>query len=225
MKSAISSKLPRVLEPEVMDTREEAVDYDAMDHAEVNRRFVADFLSYDPHLESVLDLGAGTAQIPIELCRQIPHARVLAVDAAAQMLEVARENVTAAGLQNRIELIHCDAKRLPYTNGCFSAVMSNSIVHHIPEPRRVLAEAVRVTSAHGLLFVRDLMRPADDEAVRRLVATYAVGANAHQRQMFEASLRAALTLSEIRSLVIEFGFDPADVQATSDRHWTWAARK
>ena len=37
--------LPRVLEPEVMDSPEEARDYDAMDHAEVNRRFVADFLT------------------------------------------------------------------------------------------------------------------------------------------------------------------------------------
>lgn len=34
--------LPRVLEPEVMDTVEEAVDYDAMDHGEVNRVFVED---------------------------------------------------------------------------------------------------------------------------------------------------------------------------------------
>ena len=34
--------LPRVLEPEVMDTAEEARDYDTMDHSEVNRRFVAE---------------------------------------------------------------------------------------------------------------------------------------------------------------------------------------
>src|SRR5262245_44712142 len=37
--------LERVLEPEVMDTVEEAVNYDAMDHAEVNRRFVDDLLA------------------------------------------------------------------------------------------------------------------------------------------------------------------------------------
>ena len=36
--------LQGVLEPEVMDTAEEARDYDSMDHSEVNRRFVADFL-------------------------------------------------------------------------------------------------------------------------------------------------------------------------------------
>ena len=34
--------LPRTLEPEVMDSAEEAGDYDAMDHGAVNRAFVAD---------------------------------------------------------------------------------------------------------------------------------------------------------------------------------------
>ncbi len=37
--------LSRVLEPEVMDTPDEASAYDRMDHAEVNRRFVTDLLT------------------------------------------------------------------------------------------------------------------------------------------------------------------------------------
>ena len=36
--------IPRVLEPEVMDSPEEAAGYDAMDHAGVNRVFVDDLL-------------------------------------------------------------------------------------------------------------------------------------------------------------------------------------
>ncbi len=43
--------------------------------------------------------------------------------------------------------------------------------------------------------------------------------------MFAASLHAALTLAEIRQLVAKLGFQPQTVQATSDRHWTWAAWK
>ena len=38
--------LERVLEPEVMDTAEEARDYDSMDHAAVNTRFCDDFLQF-----------------------------------------------------------------------------------------------------------------------------------------------------------------------------------
>ena len=41
--------LPRTLEPEVMDTPDDARDYDAMDHAEVNRLFVDHLLEALAH--------------------------------------------------------------------------------------------------------------------------------------------------------------------------------
>ena len=62
--------LPRVLEPEVMDSAEEADDYDSMDHAEVNTRFAAEFLCVWDTEWPILDVGTATAQIPIEVCRQ-----------------------------------------------------------------------------------------------------------------------------------------------------------
>jgi ubiquinone/menaquinone biosynthesis C-methylase UbiE len=225
----LHSSLARVLEPEVMDSTDEARDYDAMDHGEVNRRFVDDLLAaqrrFGVPLEArVLDLGTGTAQIPIELCLQNPLASVLAIDLAESMLQLAAENVERRGLSTRIALQQVDAKGLPFTDSQFAVVMSNSIVHHIPEPRNALAEAVRVLSKPGgLIFVRDLARPVDNDTVHRLVEMYAAGCNDHQRRLFDASLRAALSVEEIRALVSSLGFDPSGVQATSDRHWTWCA--
>src|SRR5437764_12865379 len=105
--------LPRVLEPEVMDSADEARDYDAMDHAAVNRVFVADFLAAWDGANPVLDVGTGTAQIPIELCRQSPTAQVVAIDLAEQMLLVGRDNVRRAGLEPRVRLQRVDAKGLP----------------------------------------------------------------------------------------------------------------
>jgi ubiquinone/menaquinone biosynthesis C-methylase UbiE len=217
--------LPRTLEPEVMDSAEEARDYDAMDHSEVNRVFVADFLACWQGPGLVLDVGTGTAQIPIELCSQHGEVRVVAVDLAEHMLRVAESNVERAGLTARIRLQLCDAKHLPFAEHFFAAIISNSIVHHIPEPGAVLAEMVRVACPGAVLFVRDLLRPADDATVEQLVQTYAGSANAHQKQMFADSLRAALTLAEIRELVAALGFAPGTVQQTTDRHWTWSARK
>jgi ubiquinone/menaquinone biosynthesis C-methylase UbiE len=215
--------LVRVLETEVMDSAEEARDYDSMDHAEVNRRFVDDLLRAGPIDGEVLDLGTGTAQIPIELCRQDAAVRVLAIDLARHMLALADENIRHAGLHARIRTELVDGKRLPFADRSFAAVISNSIVHHIPQPQSVLAEAVRVTTVGGRIFVRDLLRPVDDRTVRHLVETYAGGANQHQRQMFDDSLRAALDLNEIRSLVTALGFAVETVEQTSDRHWTWSA--
>lgn len=215
--------LPRVLEPEVMDSAEEARDYDSMDHAEVNRRFVEDFLAIWNGANPVLDVGTGTAQIPIELCQQHAAAEVVGIDLAQAMLDVGQTNVQRAGLQGRIRLERLDAKSLPWADESFAAVMSNSIVHHLADPSVALREMVRVCRRGGVLFVRDLLRPADRETWMELVQRYAGSANEHQRAMFAASLQAALTLDEIRGLVRQLGFDADTVRATSDRHWTWSA--
>lgn len=216
--------LLRVLESEVMDSAVEARDYDAMDHAEVNRVFVSDFLAVWDGSGPVLDVGTGTAQIPVELCRRAPAAVVTGVDMAEHMLEVGRANVRRAGLEGRIRLEKADAKQLPFAASSFGAVISNSIVHHIPEPGSVVREMVRVVRRGGTLLVRDLLRPETEAELRRLVAAYAGGANAHQQKMLADSLRAALTLEEVRAPVAGVGGDPEAVRRTTDRHWTWAVQ-
>lgn len=217
--------LQRVLETEAMDSSEEAIDYDRMNHAMVNRAFVDDLLACGTIDGEILDLGTGTAQIPIELCQRRQEARVWAVDLSGHMLDMARNNIELASLTDQIMLDRIDAKRLPYNDGRFAAVISNSLIHHAPDPFPVLAEMVRVTAPGGLIFVRDLLRPKDDEQVRQLVEMYAGDEVAHARQMFEDSLRAALDLAEIRQLVQRLGVDPETVRPTSDRHWTWWTHK
>jgi ubiquinone/menaquinone biosynthesis C-methylase UbiE len=101
--------LPRSLEPEVMDTAEEAAEYDAMDHREVNRRFVSDLLSLEPGPRRVVDVGTGTALIPIELCARCEGCTVVGADLAGHMLSLARRNVERAGFSARIELSLVDA--------------------------------------------------------------------------------------------------------------------
>lgn len=227
--------LHRVLESELMDSAQEAIDYDTMDHSAVNRLFVDDLLSaIEQHANSrpsnpetsldILDLGTGTALIPIELCRRFSGCRVMAADAAVSMLDVARYNVEVAGLTGRIELAHVDAKQLDFTAEMFDVVMSNSIIHHIPEPIHALRETVRVTRPGGLLFFRDLLRPANEEVLNELVATYTAGASPSQQKMFADSLHAALSLAEIQDLVATLGFPTNTVRQTSDRHWTWSAQ-
>jgi ubiquinone/menaquinone biosynthesis C-methylase UbiE len=226
--------LARILEPELMDTVEDAHEYDAMDHSVVNAQFVTDLLDAisawslqrsgeTPTILQILDLGAGTAQIPIELVRRADHIHVTAVDAAENMLALARSNVAAASLSGQITIALADAKRLTFEAASFPVVISNSIVHHIGQPREVIAESVRITEPGGLLFHRDLARPDDEDQLQQLVATYAPDATPYQRRLFANSLRAALTVDEMRNLVAGFGGAPDAVQMTSDRHWTWAA--
>lgn len=227
----VDPMLPRTLEPEVMDTLDEAVDYDSMDHSEVNRLFADDFLVVassrfsNGEIGSILDVGTGTAQIPIEICRRRKDIKITAIDLAGHMLQLAQRNVIKAGVTAQVKLEHVDAKVLPWPNAAFDAVISNSIIHHIPEPRQAFREMVRVLRPGGVLFIRDLMRPADREALDSIVARYAGDANDHQRQMFRDSLHAALTLEEVRRLLEDAGLPVAWVKQTSDRHWTISGAK
>jgi len=216
--------IPRTLEPEVMESEADARDYDSMDHSAVNKKFVADFLARCPQSDgTILDVGTGTAQIPIELCRQSHTASVVAIDLSDEMLKIGRHNAAVAGFAERICLERMNASAMSYSGGTFAAVISNSIIHHIPKPAACFAEIVRVARTGATVFVRDLMRPDSGEDVDRLVDLHAAGANAHQRQLFRDSLHAALTLSEVRETVSALGFAASTVQATSDRHWTWFA--
>jgi len=223
------SMLPRVLEPEVMDTAQDAADYDVMDNREPNERFCSDCLQFT-RFERALDVGTGTALIPIEMCRRAPGLAMVGLDLADHMLALARRNVERAGLTARIELQKIDAKELPFDAGAFEAVVSNSIVHHIPDAAHALREMVRVT--RRVLFVRDLLRPESAAEVSRLVALHGgepasreredVERHARQVALFDASLRAALTLDEIRALVAPLGIPISAVTQTSDRHFTLA---
>jgi ubiquinone/menaquinone biosynthesis C-methylase UbiE len=223
--------LERILEPEVMDSEAEAHDYDAMDHREVNSRFASDFLTFADALPLVstqarmqlLDVGCGTGQIPLELVRRRPF-QITAIDLAEHMLALGRRNVAAAGVADAITFNRVDARRLPYADGQFDAVISNSIVHHIPAPLEVLREMQRVVRPGGVLFVRDLLRPHDRTTLDRLVGLYVEDGTPLQRKLFRDSLHAALTLEEMRELVRQLELSESAVAVTSDRHWTLAVR-
>jgi len=220
--------LERTPEPEVMDTDEEVSTYDAMDHSKVNARFAEDFLAFHGPCQGgeILDVGTGTALIPIEIARRDSRARIVAVDLASRMIARARHHVETAGLSSRIRCEVQDAKAFDQTQWRhYEAVISNSIVHHLADPRAVLAAMAGMVAPGGTLFVRDLVRPDSEEQVNDLVETYAADEPEFARALFGASLRAAFTLAEIDAMRRELGLTGGTLVMSSDRHWTWSWRR
>jgi ubiquinone/menaquinone biosynthesis C-methylase UbiE len=211
------ARLQRTLEPEVMDTSEEASEYDAMDHSEPNAAFVDRLLALGAR-GAMLDIGTGPGHIPLLVCDRAGDARVTGVDLSRHMLAIADRHRAASRHAGRIRFQVADAKRLEFDDAAFDAVFSNSILHHIPDPRPFLAEAFRVLRPGGALLVRDLFRPATPARVDELVARHAGGCTPKQQEMFRASLCAAFTPDELRGLVADAGIDGAEVVVDSDRH-------
>ena len=217
--------ITRLPEPEIMDDPEEAMAYDAMDHTDVNHRFVNDALASGEPRGPVLDLGAGNGLIALALAFRLPNRLVDAADASAPMLVLAQAHLHKAGLSGQVRCDLVSAQNLWYLDGSFPLVVSNSLVHHLADPFPALAEAWRVTAPGGRLFFRDLARPANEALLNALVEQYAAGAPVRARALFANSLRAAFTVEEIADMVMPLGCPASSVSLTSDRHWTWSATK
>lgn len=217
--------LARILEPEVMDTEAEAIEYDAMDFQVVNEDFAQTAARLGPTQATVLDVGTGTARIPILLAQLRPAWQITAIDLARSMLAIAEQNIRNAGGESQIQLEFVDAKHLPYASGSFDGVISNSLLHHLPNPVESLREIKRVLKPQGFVLIRDLIRPDSREKLTQQVTAIAPDYTPHQRQLFQDSLQAALTLPELEQYLINLEWtgaiaNPVRLYQSSDYHWT-----
>ncbi len=214
--------MERILEPEVMDTEAEAMEYDAMDFTVVNTAFAQHAVELGPlsGRVRVLDAGTGTARIPILIAQARPSWQIVAIDLAKSMLAIAEENVIRAHLQKQIRLEFIDVKRLPYADYSFEGVISNSLIHHLPDPLPFLKELKRVLKPNGFLMLRDLLRPETPAIADAMVAEIGPEYSPHQAQLFRDSLYAAFTLEELQKLVEQAGLSNVKIYASSERHWT-----
>ncbi len=212
--------MQRVTEPEVMDSQEEAIAYDAMDFTEVNTAFAQRAIELGSLSGLMLDAGTGTARIPILICQERPQWQIIGIDLAESMLQVGRKNVEQAGLQQQITLESVDAKQLPYPDAHFDMVISNSLIHHLPDPLPFLKELKRVLKPNGGILIRDLIRPMNEDIMNGLVDSIGTEYDEHQKMLFRDSLHAAFTLDEVNQLVLDAGLEGAKLYQSSDRHWT-----
>jgi ubiquinone/menaquinone biosynthesis C-methylase UbiE len=218
--------LHRVLEPEVMDSPEEARDYEAMDHAAPNAAFVQRLVDLGA-AGAMLDIGTGPGHIPLLVCARVPGCRVTGVDLSRHMLELATRRLSGSAFAERTLFRCADAKALPFFDGAFDAVFSNTILHHIPDPRTLLSEARRVLKPGGTLLIRDLYRPQSLRRADELVARHAGDASGRQQELLRQSLLAALTVEELRAVAEEVGLGPAagfEVVVDTDRHMSLQTR-
>lgn len=109
---------------------------------------------------TVVDVGAGTGAVAIELARTRPDVAVLAVDGDPAALAIARGKPGADGIAAWHEAL---ADALPLPDGGADRVVMSLLLHHLgPEQKRAaLVEAHRVLRPGGELHVADWGRPPD----------------------------------------------------------------
>lgn len=107
------------------------------------------------------DLGCGTGTVSEWLSLFCGH--VIAVDSSREMLQAARENLAG---RKHVQLRQGSLEKLPIENGELDIALMILVLHHLPEPKRVLAEAARALKPGGRLLILDMM-PHEREEYRQ----------------------------------------------------------
>ena len=219
--------LSRVLESEVMDDPVQASAYAKADFVDVNRGFVERFLTRFPGFDrgTVLDLGCGPCDIPIRLLREVPGCRVVAVDASGPMLAHGRRAVNRNDLAGRIDLVRARFPSMCVRPGkTFDALISNSLLHHLPDPEAFWESVKRIVRPGAPLLVMDLARPESEDQAREIVRSAAAGEDTILKRDFFRSLLASFTPDEVAAQLECAGLGLLEVRMVSDRHWAAAGR-
>ena len=117
--------------------------YDSMHEGELEHevalRLITGFV-FSLRARTVLDVGTGTGRGVAFLSRSISEVKVFGVDFSYELL---REGLSAGKL-NCGTVCVTDATALPFPDGAFDLCIETGILHHVPNPARIIDEMLRV---------------------------------------------------------------------------------
>jgi ubiquinone/menaquinone biosynthesis C-methylase UbiE len=109
---------------------------------------------------TILDLGTGPGNLPIEIAKRSPTIKVIGVDLSRKLIEIARSNASKAGLADRLAFQSGNAGRLEFADSSFDMVISTGMLHSLKEPVAVLQEIHRVLKSGREAWIFDPARVA-----------------------------------------------------------------
>ena len=212
----------RILEPELMDDREQAQAYAEADFEESHRGILDSFDVHFPGVEvtgDILDLGCGPGDITFRFAARFPDCFILGVDGSPVMIELANERKTREiGLAGRVTFLEGLIPEAAIPHKTYAAIVSNSLLHHLHRPA-VLWETVNRHASPGTkVFIADLSRPASAREASRLVDENATGEPEILRRDFYNSLLAAFEPGEVEDQLAAAGLNELRVDRIGDRH-------
>lgn len=129
-----------------------------------------------------LEVGCGEGN---NLLRFAPQLRCTGVDLFAAKLRF------AAGQVRGVRFAGADAAALPFADASFGSVFIRDLLHHVPDPAAVIAEAARVLRPGGRLCVLEPNGANPLVMLQTWVVPAERGARESRREALEQLLRAA----------------------------------
>ncbi|MEW6428192.1 MAG: ubiquinone/menaquinone biosynthesis methyltransferase [Thermodesulfobacteriota bacterium] len=108
---------------------------------------------------AVLDLCAGTLPLSLELARQAPKRRILAVDFCEDMLRAGVKTLPTDDRRGRIQPVCGDGEEIPAATGSFWGCTVAFGVRNLSRTEKGIGEMHRVLKPGGKLLILEFSRP------------------------------------------------------------------
>ena len=97
--------------------------------------------------DHVLDVGCGTGSLTFTIANTTKASKIVGIDPSEGFIEYVR----SGNADPRVTFEIGDAQQLPYPDASFDKSLSQLVISHVPDPRRVVAEMLRVTRPGGIV--------------------------------------------------------------------------
>lgn len=137
----------------------------------------------------ILVAGCGTGQLTVELARNFPDAKLLAVDLSRASLSYAARKSREAGVTN-VEFAQADILGLGAIGRSFDVIESSGVLHHMDDPFAGWRVLVSLLRPHGFMDIglySELARQ-DVVAARAMIAAEGYRATADDIRRFRQDL-------------------------------------
>ncbi|MBZ5584765.1 MAG: arsenite methyltransferase [Acidobacteriia bacterium] len=153
--------------------------------------------------EVVLDLGSGGGIDVFLSARRVgPAGKAYGLDMTDEMLALARENQSKAGIEN-VEFLQGEMEKIPLPDNAVDVIISNCVINLSADKSRVLREAFRVLKPGGRFAVSDVVvRGAIPPEIRRNV------------ELWVGCMAGALEENEYKRKLADAGFEEISIEPT-----------
>lgn len=140
----------------------------------------------------VLDVGCGVGATPCYLAK-LTDSRVMGVDLVEKMIAQSRKRAKAQGVEDRVEFKVADARKLPFDDDLFDAVITESVNVFFDDKSQAMREYVRVTKPGGYVGMTEMtwLKPPSlkiEDAFKGMVNAHALDADGWKALMENAGL-------------------------------------
>tara|TARA_Y100001970_G_scaffold294298_1_gene450039 strand:- start:9265 stop:9951 length:687 start_codon:yes stop_codon:yes gene_type:complete len=203
----------RIVEPELMNDLIQVLEYSQADFAGSDNAFLNNIKSFisleEIELDEgsiILDIGCGPGNISQRIAEEFKNIEVLAFDGSYEMIKIANQRKFGKKINN-LRYVCSDIRKFNLDeydiNNKLALIVSNSFIHHLHNSKVLWDFLKQISKKTFHTIHRDLRRPKNEEELILLLEKNASNWPPILVKDYTASLKAAFTLKEIESQILE----------------------